>query len=283
MKKMYLLLIFLLVFAGCSNKKQKDVVDQNVDSYIDSFIETKVMDYVAFEDEAYVVNVYVLGAINKLEGFDKTILNIDKDDLVVYLNGLEKTPLNLFKKALTNDFFGLDQTNVKNDLNALTTESVTNVYDMLNIIYAFNVLKEESALKTTFEEYVLNLENNPYSDSDYAAQVILALANKDYDLTPHKDLILDSLTAEEINAWGNNNSASTAMAVMAFLALGENPRAINDIDLISILFDYKLDDAFKWLKEDAEADLNFSTPQVFTAFVLYQVFQKTEKNVNLFS
>jgi len=283
MKKLFLMLIFLLVFAGCSNNEQKDVVDQNVDSYVDSFIETMVMDYVVFEEHEYVVNFYVMGALNKLEDFDKSRIDLDENELSIYLNSLEKTPLNLFKIVISNDFFGLDQTNVINELNLIEAESITSVYDMLNIIYALNVLGIENELKNTFEEYVLDLENNSYSDSDYASQVIIALANKDYDLTSHRNLIIESLSTEGINSWGNNNSASTAIAVMAFLALNENPRDINGIDLISILFDYKLDNAFKWLKEDSEADLSFSTPQAFSAFLLYQEFKKLDKRINVFS
>ena len=283
MKKLFLMLIFLLVFAGCSNNEQKDVVDQNVDSYVDSFIETMVMDYVVFEEHEYVVNFYVMGALNKLEDFDKSRIDLDENELSIYLNSLEKTPLNLFKIVISNDFFGLDQTNVINELNLIEAESITSVYDMLNIIYALNVLGIETELKNTFEEYVLDLENNSYSDSDYASQVIIALANRDYDLTSHRNLIIESLSTEGINSWGNNNSASTAIAVMAFLALNENPRDINGIDLISILFDYKLDNAFKWLKEDSEADLSFSTPQAFSAFLLYQEFKKLDKRINVFS
>lgn len=283
MKKLFLMLIFLLVFAGCSNNEQKDVVDQNVDSYVDSFIETMVMDYVVFEEHEYVVNFYVMGALNKLEDFDKSRIDLDENELGIYLNSLEKTPLNLFKIVISNDFFGLDQTNVINELNLIEAESITSVYDMLNIIYALNVLGIENELKNTFEEYVLDLENNSYSDSDYASQVIIALANKDYDLTSHRNLIIESLSTEGINSWGNNNSASTAIAVMAFLALNENPRDINGIDLISILFDYKLDNAFKWLKEDSEADLSFSTPQAFSAFLLYQEFKKLDERINVFS
>lgn len=283
MKKLFLMLIFLLVFAGCSNNEQKDVVDQNVDSYVDSFIETMVMDYVVFEEHEYVVNFYVMGALNKLEDFDKSRIDLDENELGIYLNDLEKTPLNLFKIVISNDFFGLDQTSVINELNLIEAESITSVYDMLNIIYALNVLEIENELKNTFEEYVLDLENNSYSDSDYASQVIIALANKDYDLTSHRNLIIESLSTEGINSWGNNNSASTAIAVMAFLALNENPRDINGIDLISILFDYKLDNAFKWLKEDSEADLSFSTPQAFSAFLLYQEFKKLDERINVFS
>ncbi|MDD3382148.1 MAG: hypothetical protein PHT83_01410 [Bacilli bacterium] len=283
MKKLFLMLIFLLVFAGCSNNEQKDVVDQNVDSYVDSFIETMVMDYVVFEENEYVVNFYVMGALKKLEDFDKSRIDLDENELGIYLNSLEKTPLNLFKIVISNDFFGLDQTNVINELNLIEAESITSVYDMLNIIYALNVLEIENELKNTFEEYVLDLENNSYSDSDYASQVIIALANKDYDLTSHRNLIIESLSTEGINSWGNNNSASTAIAAMAFLALNENPRDINGIDLISILFDYKLDNAFKWLKEDSEADLSFSTPQAFSAFLLYQEFKKLDERINVFS
>ena len=283
MKKLFLMLIFLLVFAGCSNNEQKDVVDQNVDSYVDSFIETMVMDYVVFEENDYVINFYVMGALNKLEDFDKSRIDLDENELSIYLNSLEKTPLNLFKIVISNDFFGLDQTNVINELNLIEAESITSVYDMLNIIYALNILGIENELKSTFEEYVLDLENNSYSDSDYASQVIIALANKDYDLTSHRNLIIESLSTEGINSWGNNNSASTAIAVMAFLALNENPRDINGIDLISILFDYKLDNAFKWLKEDSEADLSFSTPQAFSAFLLYQEFKKLDERINVFS
>lgn len=288
MKKSLLMFLFIFLFllAGCTNKKQEDAVDLNVNSYVASFEETKIVNYIAYEDGLLIADVYVMGALCKAKqvgDFDSSAITMDKIALSAHLNTLENTPNNLFKKALLNNLFLLSQEEVLASVSALEFSSFTNVYDMLSVLSALNILNIEIDLRTQLEEHVYDIGNNEYADSDYMAQVIIALAGRGYDLTAFKSFITDNLSEEGIETWGNSNAASTSMAIMAFLAMGENPREIEGRDLIEILFTYKDTDGFKWLKTDDAADFAFSTPQAFASLAIYKVFKDNKTPVIIFS
>jgi len=118
----------------------------------------------------------------------------------------------------------------------------------------------------------------PYIDNQLTTQTIA-------DMTVYIQTVL---TETGVESWGNANSSSTAAVILGLVAQGINPRGeayqTNDIDLIEALLAYEIDGAYKWLLADEQADMAFSTPQVFSALVAYKIYRDIYGNpaFNLF-
>src|SRR5690606_38091787 len=89
--------------------------------------------------------------------------------------------------------------------------------------------------------------------------------------------IKENLTEDGVSSWGSANSASTASVIFGLIAHAIDPRSEEyqtvGVDLIEALLTYELNGAFKWTLDQEEADMMFSTPQVFAALVAYKVYR----------
>lgn len=255
-----------------------DQVDQAVDQLIYLFMANHLSTYI---NDTY-IHHDVLAAIVKLSlmGYDTPHLStlIDREHLDDYLLTLESEAIGqTFKKAVIEAGFGIDDLETKT---ALEDMAPTNPYDATSLLNALFVVRSESLLIGQIHDQLIN-DLPEYMDPDYAGMLLVALAP--YSETS-ETVILDMMTFiqtqqtnQGILSWGNANAASTAAVILGLIAHGENPRdqayTVEDVDLIEALLLYETNAAFYWLIDDAEADMNFSTPQAFAALVAYKLYR----------
>ena len=233
---------------------------------------------------------YVLAAINQLDlhGYMGPVL---LTDLIPnsYLLMERETIANTFKMTIVEKAY---QRNLDDTKTALSGFVADNPYDAATLL---NALTMTDGSSTQISDLINILTSTPsFMDADYAGMILLALAPYiDNQLTTQTiaDMtayIQTVLTETGVESWGNANSSSTATVILGLVAHGINPRSTtystNDVDLIEALLTYELDGAYKWLLADEQADMAFSTPQVFSALVAYKIYRDIYGNpaFNLF-
>jgi len=263
-----------------------DVTDQKVDQLIQSFIDQHLSLYL--NDNTF--DHYVLAAINQLDlhGYMGPVL---LTDLIPnsYLLMERETIANTFKMTIVEKAY---QRNLDDTKTALSGFVADNPYDAATLL---NALTMTDGSSTQISDLINILTSTPsFMDADYAGMILLALAPYiDNQLTTQtindmESFIQTVLTENGVESWGNANSSSTATVILGLVAHGINPRSTtystNDVDLIEALLTYELDGAYKWLLADEQADMAFSTPQVFSALVAYKIYRDVYGNpaFNLF-
>ncbi|MBN2300406.1 MAG: hypothetical protein JXC31_04365 [Acholeplasmataceae bacterium] len=258
-----------------------DEIDYQVDALINSFITNQLSNYV--NDE--MANHYVLAALKQLNVYGYNVPALD--DTLLDISGYSQqtdTISNTFKTTVFDKSFDINLDDVET---ALANFTADNSYDAISLL---NALSMTDGASTQIDEIIALLTSGTplYMDSDYAGMLLLALAPyADYEgvssITSDMLLFIDgTITADGIESWGNANSSSTATVIMGLVAQGINPRGddytTEDTDLIEALLNYEIDGTFKWLIDDEEADLDFSTPQVFASLVAYKIFRDVYGN-----
>ncbi len=260
-----------------------DETDQWVDDVIYAFIDEYIDLYITADAASY----HVMAAIKQL--FDRGYVVPElSTESYAYPSLSEDTIANLFKSSVTAYAFDLPTTSLSG---ALTTMTSTNHYDSVSLLNAYHVLG------TTPNPSIIDdlIQSTPtYMDADYAGMVLNALSPYQEDsevelfMNDMLDYIQDHLTLNGVESWGNPNASSTAAVVLGLVATGINPRSSEYTsegnDLIEALKLYEVDAAYKYLLSDEQADLAFSTPQVFAALVAYKLYRDVWGNpaTNLF-
>lgn len=249
-------------------------VDQLIQSFLDYYYDTYVNDQI-FE-------FHVLAAIRQLNlyGYVSPLLtastvsfpaeNLTRDTIA---NTLKTT---VFEKSLS---LNLDDTTT-----ALSGFEASNTWDACSLLTALTMSDgSQTQIDSVLSDLVATAGLNSYLDADYAGMVLLALAQyKDNPATTATidfmiNYIQTMLTADGIEAYGNPNASSTAAVILGLVSQGINPRGeaytTEGIDLIEALMNYEINSAYKWLLTDEQADMAFSTPQVFSALVAYKIYR----------
>lgn len=260
-----------------------DETDLWVDDVIYAFIDEYTDLYITEEATSY----HVVSAIKQM--FDRGYEAPELNEVNYQHPALsDDTIANLFKSSVTAYGFGLPTTTLET---SLTTMVSTNHYDSVSLLNAYHLLGVEPS--TSLVDSLI--ESTPaYMDADYAGMVLNALSpyQEDSEVQLFVDDMLtyieDHLTSSGVESWGNPNASSTAAVVLGLVASGINPRSqtytTEETDLIEALKLYEVNATFKYLLSDEQADLAFSTPQVFAALVAYKLYRDVWGNpaTNLF-
>ncbi|RJX27489.1 MAG: DUF4430 domain-containing protein [Acholeplasma sp.] len=260
-----------------------DEIDLWVDEVIYAFIEQHASDYINENAASY----HVVAALKQLSdrGYDIPELNDQNYD---YPGLMDDTIASLFKSSVIAQAFGLQTSTLET---AIVSMIPANHYESVSFMNAYHLLGME-VTSTMIDE--LTQSTPAYMDADYAGMVLNALSpygsNMEVESFVNEMLVYigDQLTSSGIESWGNPNASSTAAVVLGLIAQGINPRGteytLDNTDLIEALKLYEVDRTFKYLLADENADLAFSTPQVFSALVAYKLYRDVWGNpaVNLF-
>lgn len=283
MKKVWLvvmLLLGVLTVSGCQT--QLDETDQKVDESIEQFLEGHISNYIADE----LINDSVLASIHHLDPSDKN--QYLSDYLNLNMTFVRDTAYSLINALVYENVLDKDVTISKNIVESKTTGNPYEATSLLHAAYMANLSDEKI---NEFKNVILNTDLT-FMDADFAGMAMLALSpyKDEEDVKSYieelKTLIISFLSPEGVISWGNANSATTATVIVGLVAIGENPRdekyTIEDIDLIEALILYETNGAFKWMLSDEDVDMMFSTPQSFTALVLYQLYRKNQQEIYLY-
>lgn len=260
-----------------------DETDLWVDQVVYGFIEAHLDTYITQDAASH----HVIAALKQLidRGYDVLALSDDEFDYPAINTDIIAE---LFKSSVTAYGFGLPTDTLAT---ALTSSSATNHYDSVSLLNTYHILRVEVD-QVIIDDLVASLPM--YMDADYAGMVMNALApyasETDVDQFMNDMFIYidEHLTLNGVESWGNPNASATASVIMGLVANGINPRSSDyttgSTDLIEALSLYEMEGTFKYLLSDEQADLAFSTPQVFAALVAYKLYRDVWGNpaVNLF-
>lgn len=264
-----------------------DETDLEIDRLIQVFIENHYSTYV--NNDTY--EHYVLAAIEQLglHGYQAPLLSsltLNYPSPILSRTTIAET----FKTTVFEKAYDLDLNTTKT---ALAGFEASNPYDAISLLTALSMTEGSSEQIVDILD-MLTSSTPAYMDADYAGMLLLALAPYREDIALHKTLeemvtyIQTMLSVDGVESWGNANSSSTATVILGLVAQGINPRGENyttsGTDLIEALLKYESEGAYKWLLDDEQANMAFSTPQVFSALVAYKIYRDIYGNpaFNLF-
>ncbi|MCL2522390.1 MAG: hypothetical protein FWE36_05985 [Erysipelotrichales bacterium] len=274
MKKVVLLIAVLFIsLAGCNRNQEAEKIDR----LIDNFLAEKVGNYLSpFLSADHML--FSALALYQENGFDFSFENhisvsaykdalraLTVDDFAgwnIYNNAFRFFTI---ARALGADTAFFTDFMLASDFDNLPENSVpllfmaTKDQDLLEIIYSYQPTDTDTA---AFHLMALS----------YDKENVLYQTKVDELMT----FMMENLGYGGIESWGTINSCSTAMFVLALMANGINPSSIEyqGRSLIDFLLDYYVGDGFSF-EIGGEVDLMFSTPQVFTALIVYRIFHKS--------
>lgn len=248
--------------------------DLAIDMWILSFIDNLLDTYISQE----ALSQHVLAALILLNEHGYNVFDMNT---LTYPNSAVDSMGNLLKSALA----AYAQDEAMNSLeDALLAMTPTNPYDAVTFLNAYDVLfrMEVSTKQTDVISYLL--ANDPtFMDADFAGMALSAVSSRRNNLDVSHYItrmiaeITNNQTSTGISAWGNPNASSTASSIIGLYAVGEDPRSqtytVEDVDLVEALWSYRGTSGFKYLSSDTQDDLAFSTPQAFSALVLYKIYR----------
>lgn len=283
MKKVWLVvMLFLgvLTVSGCQT--QLDETDQKVDQSINLFLDEYVSSFISesFVNDSVLASIYHLDPNDNqkhLSGHLNMSMTFDRESAYSLINAL------VYERVLDKDI-----TISKAKIESRSTENPYEAPTLLHAAYMANVSRTKI---DDFIDVILNTDPS-LMDADYAGMAMLALSPyKDEDhvndyIEELKTMMISNLSPEGVISWGNANSATTATVIIGLISIGENPRddlyTSGDVDLIEALLTYEHEGAFKWMNSEDDIDMMFSTPQAFTALVLYQLYRKNQQPIYLY-
>ena len=251
-----------------------DETDRMVDVLIQSFIENHLSTYVGLTG----LEPHVVAALRHLNA---------RNYFAPQLGSLVPKPSNYpvdtisnaFKSTLLAKSFVSNTDDIKD---ALLLMEAQNHYESISLLNALTMVQAEGTLRTAIVEDLL-LSTPEFMDADYAGMLLTALApyttieGVDTQVEAMTTYIKENLTEDGVSSWGSANSASTASVIFGLIAHAIDPRGedyqTEGVDLIEALITYELNGAYKWTLDQTEADMMFSTPQVFAALVAYKVYR----------
>lgn len=255
-----------------------DETDLFVDYLIQSWLESYTETYINSD----VFEYHVLAAIKQLNiyGYESPLLSSQTMSFSP-LDLARDTIANTFKASIFEKALGLNLDATKTALSGFESGST---WDACSLLTALRITQSsQTQIDSVLADLVATASQTSYLDADYAGMVLLALApyKDDSSTTVVINFMIDyiqtTLTSDGVQAYGNPNASSTAAVVLGLVAQGINPRGedytTEGTDLIEALIKYELFSSFKWLLTDEQADMNFSTPQVFSALVAYKIYR----------
>lgn len=254
-------------------------LDVTIDQWLVDFTDGFRSEYISTEG----INQYVLSALIQLDLYGYTWASLD---------GLNYPPLandtigNQFRTALIQKAFGLATGDTEAALLALTP---ANPYEAVTYMNTLDLLfgDASSENRMTVANYLVN--NLPeYMDADYAGMALGAISSIQNEVLVQTyqqnmiDYIKNAQTKDGITSWGSANASSTSQAIIGLYAVGEDPRGESytkdDMDLVEALMTFIGEDGFKYLLNDENDDMAFSTPQAFAALALYKIYRDQHYN-----
>lgn len=255
-----------------------DFIDVSVDQLIQSFLDTYNDTYINDQRFEY----HVLAAIKQLNlyGYESPVLSPSTVSFPTE-NLVRDTIANSFKTAVFEKALSL---NLDSTETALSGFEANNTWDACSLLTALTMTQgSQTQIDSVLGGLLATAGLESYLDADYAGMVLLALAPyKDNPATTQTiefmiEYIQTTLTANGVEAYGNANASSTAAVVLGLVSQGINPRGedytTDGTDLIEALIMYEIFSSYKWLLSDEQADMDFSTPQVFSALVAYKIYR----------
>ncbi len=264
-----------------------DETDLEVDRLIQLFIDNYYATYIS--DDA--VDHYTLAAIKQLDLKGYSVPELSAASLPSSYATMTRDKIaDTFKITVLEKAYAQ---NLDTSKTALSGFESTNSYDAVSLLTALTMTDGSTEQIDTLISTLLT-STPAFMDADYAGMILLALAPYTENSATTQTIddmvayIQTMLTETGVESWGNANSSSTATVILGLVAQGINPRGetyqTNDVDLIEALLGYEIDGAYKWQLADDQADMAFSTPQVFSALVAYKIYRDIYGNpaFNLF-
>jgi hypothetical protein len=254
-------------------------LDMAIDQWLFDFSDAYRTEYISTEG----INQYVLSALVQLDLYGYTWASLDG---LTYPPLVNDTIGNQFRTALIEKTFGLATGDTEAALLALTP---ANPYEAVTYMNTLDLLfgDASSEKRMTVANYLVN--NLPeYMDADYAGMALGAISSIQNEVLVQTyqqnmiDYIKNAQTKDGITSWGSANASSTSQAIIGLYAVGEDPRGESytkeDIDLVEALMTFIGEDGFKYLLNDENDDMAFSSPQAFAALALYKIYRDQHYN-----
>jgi hypothetical protein len=167
---------------------------------------------------------------------------------------------------------------------ALLSLTPSNPYDAVAYLNASDILFGEALTTKRNEVFNYLMTNDPaFMDADFAGMALSAVFTIQDSISAQSYVsrmiqeIKNNQTNTGVSAWGSSNASSTAASMIGLYAVGEDPRSeaytVDGVDLVEALWSYKGSVGFKYLINDSQDDLAFSTPQAFAALVMYKIYR----------
>jgi len=277
MKKVVIFIVVVLFIGliACNGKDDNKQIER-IDQLIDSFLNEKVSDYLYPFNRADFMLFRALDLYQE-HGFDfsfeEHISVSDYKELLADLTVDDFAGWNPYNNAFR--FFSI----------ARSLGADASFFTSFMLASNFDTLPENSVpllfMATQNQELLELVYSYKPTDADTTAFHLMALSyDKGSDSYQTKvdefmAFFIDNLGYGGIDGGWGINSCSTAMLVLALIANDINPSIIlyEGNSLIDILLAYYVDGGFSF-EPDGEVDLMFSTPQVFTALIMYRIFYK---------
>lgn len=282
MKKIIIVLILISIFfitTSC-NDQETNQNSLNEDTIINNFLENSSNYYQRLDTNDYQIT---LSLIYLDTYFDNYLNNTFINQLINSISEKESysSISDVYKDILILSTLNKEITNtIISYLNNLTFEQI----ESWNYAYAYISLTKtslNSSLQKEIKEYFNNNINNIYLDVDTSSMYIISNIANDENETKLLNIINESLTLDGATSYGNTNSCSTSMVILALLSQNIDPTNYQNYNLIEILNKYHQDNNFKWLLTDQKPDLLYATPQAIFALTSYYIYKKTNQKVNL--
>jgi len=196
---------------------------------------------------------------------------------VTKLSGAQFGKYYFAAKGLGVDLNGNFKTAYQNYLNNLP--ETYDVYKEYEYPFTLGISKKLNVTSANFNSLV----NTTYrADTSFG---IDGLAWQLASLSQFVELNKNELRAFEAKDYGN--AISTALALLPYAAIGENPRSEeykkDGKDLVEILIDNYYDSANKIIKYNNEELTNANTPQIYAYLAAYKVARDSGKKVSIFA
>lgn len=275
-----LMLISILFIITSCNDEETNQNSLNEDTIINDFLKNSSSYYQTLDTNDYQIT---LSLIQLNTYFDNHLDNIFIYQLVNIISEKESysSISDVYKDILILSTLNKEITNtIKSYLNNLTFEQI----ESWNYAYAYISLTKTSlnpSLQKEIKDYFNNNFNNIYLDVDTSSMYIISNIANDENETKLLNIINESLTPDGVTSYGNANSCSTAMVILALLSQNINPTNYQNYNLIEILTKYYQENNFKWLLTDQNVDLLYATPQSILALSSYYIYKQTNQKVNL--
>ena len=271
-----------------------DDTDILVDKILYSYAKTQMREYLGktkdYTKDSLAKADYWSFILNELmieNNYDKNVFNYKdvpanvKTDLSSYdvtkLSGAQFGKYYFAAKALGVDLNGNFKTAYQNYLNNIP-ESYE-AYKEFEYPFTLGISKKLDVTSANFNTVV----NTTYRASTEFG--IDGLAWQLASLAQFKDLTKAELQAFEAKDYGN--SISTALALLAYASIGENPRKDeyknNGKDLVEILIENYYDSGDKVIKYNKDESTNANTPQIYASLAAYKVARDSGKKVSIFA
>lgn len=249
-------------------------------SVINGFVDKYGNEYITAEQPNYML----VAALEALNDYDDTKHDLKLSD--EYLNTLKTatfTKLNdAYKANIILTAYGLSTDNVKTYVESIPADKEFRSWEYQTAYALLSKFNVNVTLQQNILENMIIVQEGDYKDADYAAGCLYAASKSEINKASLYNLINKVLSPKGLIAWGKENSATTALTVLALLSLGMDPTNYLGYNLIDMLLSFKVEDAFKINHTDASVDKNFATPQCITALTAYYIYLNTEKPVKLY-